>query len=395
MQTQVTIKATGETLTFSNGREACEELARRQIITYLPEKYNPDMMLNKPQREGHITVIRGEAQGPQAQGPEPRPQAQGPQEATQEAATPEAQPQPEKPQPQPEKPQVAAPTSNEAAALQAIRDLLGAPSVNIEQVREIVREEVAKQEPRKLEIKINELPPVTLDELTHPAFTTLLRFAALRIDTFLTGPAGTGKTTAARHVAAALNLPFYYTGVAAQTPITEFMGYMNAHGHYVETDFLKAYRDGGVFLIDEIDAINSNTLVKLNGLLDADLGGFPCGMVQKHPDFICIAAGNTIGRGANQTFIGRAALDGASLDRFAMLEWDVNDKLEMSLSAELKMEAEKLRAKAEAKGMKVVISTRIMVKGRKMLANGFTVPETLNYLLFNKLTQVEREALQS
>lgn len=383
MQTQVTIKATGETLTFSNGREACEELARRQIIAYLPEKYNPDMMLNKPQREGHITVVRGEAQGPQAQGP---------QEATQEA---QPQAQPEKPKPQPAQPQAAAPTSNEAAALQAIRDLLGAPSINIEQVREIVREEVAKQEPRKLEIKINELPPVTLDELTHPAFTTLLRFAALRIDTFLTGPAGTGKTTAARHVAAALNLPFYYTGVAAQTPITEFMGYMNAHGQYVETDFLKAYRDGGVFLIDEIDAINSNTLVKLNGLLDADIGGFPCGMVQKHPDFICIAAGNTIGKGASQMYIGRAALDGASLDRFAMLEWDVNSKLEQALSPELFPEVTKLRAKAEAKGLRVVISTRIFVKGRVLLANGFSISETLNVLLFNKLTQVEREALQS
>jgi MoxR-like ATPase len=358
MTTEILIHATGEKLTFNNGREACEELAKKGIIAYLPERYNPDMLLNKPQREKIISVTRGE----------------GKEETPQEVQ------------------EIKKETSKEAAALEALKTLIGG-GVDLEQVRKIVKEEVAKQEPKRIEVIIQDLPPIQGNELDHPEYITLLRFAALRINTFLSGPAGTGKTTAARQVAEALNLPFYYKGMSQQMSTTEIFGYMNGHGNYVETDFYKAYKDGGVFLVDEIDAINSNTLVSLNGLLDAPLGAFPCGMIPKHKDFICISSANTIGRGANLQYVGRAALDASSMDRFKVIFWDYNKKLENAISPELSKKADELRERAEKQGMKIVISTRFVKDGSIMLSGGFSLEEVVKYQLSNKLTQQEREAL--
>jgi hypothetical protein len=43
---------------------------------------------------------------------------------------------------------------------------------------------------------------------------------------------------------------------------------------------------------------------------------FACGMVEKHENFHCITAANTCGNGATLEFIGRNAIDGATMNRF-------------------------------------------------------------------------------
>lgn len=68
----------------------------------------------------------------------------------------------------------------------------------------------------------------------------------------MVGPAGSGKTTIASQVAQALGLDFYCYGAISQA--FEFLGYYDANGKYVETDFYRAFKHGGLVLMDEMDA---------------------------------------------------------------------------------------------------------------------------------------------
>jgi len=100
--------------------------------------------------------------------------------------------------------------------------------------------------------------------LQHKQFPTLLKLCQLRnadgfqYPVWLPGPAGSGKTTAARNVAKALELPFLFTGAVDQP--YSLLGFRDAGGNYARTSFREAFENGGVFLWDEVDASNPNAL---------------------------------------------------------------------------------------------------------------------------------------
>ena len=87
-------------------------------------------------------------------------------------------------------------------------------------------------------------------------------------------------------------------------------------------------------LCDEIDAGNANVLATLNALHSQPIAAFPDGMIPHHDDFMFIAAGNTTGAGADMRFVGRNALDGATLDRLVFVFWEIDEDLEVFVAGE-------------------------------------------------------------
>jgi midasin (ATPase involved in ribosome maturation) len=85
-----------------------------------------------------------------------------------------------------------------------------------------------------------------------------------------------------------------------------------------------------------MDASIPETLVILNAAIANRYFDFPIGKVDAHPDFRIIAAGNTLGTGADNNYTGRYCLDRASLDRFALVHIDYSPKIEMSMAADNK-----------------------------------------------------------
>lgn len=146
----------------------------------------------------------------------------------------------------------------------------------------------------------------------------------------LVGPAGSGKTIIAEMLAIELGLSYYFTGpVQSEYKLT---GYRDAKGQYQYTAFRQAYQHGGVFLFDEFDACSSQAMVAFNTALSNKRCDFPDGVVEQASDFICIAAANTPGTGATLNYSGRERLDGATLDRFSVLEIEYDENLERALS---------------------------------------------------------------
>jgi len=234
----------------------------------------------------------------------------------------------------------------------------------------------------------------TIDGDKHEHFDLVAELVSIREDVYLWGEAGSGKSTAARQIAKLFNLPFYYLALQSQMTESRIMGYMMGE-HYVETDFYRAYKNGGVFLLDELDLGNGNMLGSLNGALANGDASFPCGKIERHPDFICIATGNTSGIGATVAFNDRKALDGAVRDRFIYVQWDTDKTLELQIAAAYFEHSDKwakwiqnVREFAKNAFPKMVVTQRATVKGCKLLAMKHPVERVAEMLVFKGYDRV-------
>lgn len=170
-----------------------------------------------------------------------------------------------------------------------------------------------------------------MQSVLDPNFENILHLVAAHENVYLYGPAGSGKNTIAEQIAEALGVEFFYQN----TLVTKFdiSGYKNAQGEYEETPFYKAWKNGGLFFADELDNSTAEAIIALNAALANGYYTFPNGSekVAKHPDFYCIAAGNTNGQGATEEYCGRYQMDESSRDRFALIEIDYNKEVEESI----------------------------------------------------------------
>jgi cobaltochelatase CobS len=232
-----------------------------------------------------------------------------------------------------------------AAALAALMATLtpAAATVDAETVRVIVAEAMAAELDAKLTEAVKHLAPqvtrVTLDGITlrdiegrqHAVVPEVVALLAAGMNAFVYGPAGSGKTTAARHAAAILGVEFTTISGTPDMGRHDLLGYMDMRGQYVSTPFRDAYETGKAFLFDEVDNASSEVLAGLNEALANGHCTFPDARVTRHPNFYAIAGGNTAGTGPTSSFAGRVALDKATLDRFERLwmpydlavEWDM------------------------------------------------------------------------
>lgn len=207
------------------------------------------------------------------------------------------------------------------------------------------------------------------DEVTHEKFGQIMQFVANDEPVFLTGPAGSGKNVLCQQVAKALGLDFYFSNAVPQE--YKITGFTDAMGVFHESQFYKAFKYGGLFMLDEMDASIPEALVILNAAIANRYFDFPApiGFVEAHPNFRVVAAGNTFGLGANYEYVGRNQLDMASLDRFAVVKIDYDKNIEMNVAkgnAELVDFAEDVRKAAQKSGIRFLVSYRAIGRIAKL-----------------------------
>ena len=85
-----------------------------------------------------------------------------------------------------------------------------------------------------------------------------------------------------KQVAKALGLDFYFTNAVTQE--YKITGFTDANGRYQETQFYKAFKNGGLFMLDEMDASIPEVLVILNAAIANGYFDFPApiGFVEAH-----------------------------------------------------------------------------------------------------------------
>ena len=205
-----------------------------------------------------------------------------------------------------------------------------------------------------------------IDEVTHEEFETVLNFVMMDEPVMLIGPAGTGKNVICKQIAKTLGLDFYFSNAVTQE--YKLTGFIDANGTFQETEFYKAFKNGGVFMLDEIDASIPEVLVILNAAIANRYFDFPNGKIEAHENFRVVAAGNTFGHGASYQYVGRNQLDGASLDRFAQVEINYSPKIEEALTSDTELInfIRKFRKACDDNGNNHIVSYRTITRLDKM-----------------------------
>lgn len=221
----------------------------------------------------------------------------------------------------------------------------------------------------------------------HEKYQQILRQTQLDEPIMLIGPAGSGKNVAVAQVAESLGLKMYYTNNASNE--FKLTGFIDAGGNYRDTEFYKAFKNGGLFFLDEIDNSDPSALIVINSALANGYMAFPHETIDRHPDFHIIAAANTWGKGADLQYVGRNALDAATLDRFDNIFFDYDRKLEECLypSQEVLSFMWSFRDAVLKAKIPHVVSTRGIGKVYKKDINGLPVQDILTSNVIKNLSQ--------
>lgn len=291
---------------------------------------------------------------------------------------------------------------------QLLTKLTSNPGVDKGEVNKLIHEYVVNErfEERIKEVEanvksLNWAPPTqiqiikrddaqTLDiGLHHYILSDVITTLSQGLHVYLVGPAGSGKTTMASQAAKALGKKFYFTG--AINSEYKLLSFRDGNGNYHRTPFREAFEHGGVFLFDEIDASSANALMAFNAALANGHMDFPDGIVERHPDFICIAAANTYGNGADRIYIGRNQLDGSTLDRFPVIEMGYDEKLERALvGTDPKAVAwvefvQRTRKAVDTLKLRYVVSPRASLQGSKLLLAGMDTDKVAKMVLYRSM----------
>lgn len=278
-----------------------------------------------------------------------------------------------------------------------IQDLLNeavidkAKDIAVEDFEERLKENLDKFIQNKYGVLPKQIEVVkdgTKKELTgifHKEFENICNIVNSDIPLMLVGSAGAGKNFTLEQVAEALDLDFYFSNAVNQE--YKLTGFIDANGKYHETQFYQAFTKGGMFFLDEIDASCPECLVILNSAIANRYFDFPTGRVKAHENFRVVCAGNTYGTGADMVYVGRNVLDGATLDRFVVLQFDYDDQVEKQLAYDdnLYHFIKALRDAINKANLRYIVSMRALINATKLLKIGVSKDDILKTTIIKNM----------
>lgn len=215
--------------------------------------------------------------------------------------------------------------------------------------------------------------------IKHARYAEIKMCLECNIPVYLAGPAGSGKNYTVEQICDELGWGFYFSNSVQQE--YKLTGFIDAGGEYHDTEFYKACTDEQpcVFFLDEMDASIPEVLVLLNAAIANGYFEFPTGRVGLE-NVHFVAAGNTVGSGADEQYTGRMVLDQATLDRFAIIGFDYDTNVELHIAnnnATLVGFIHELRADAEMKGIRATFSYRCIAMVTKLEAAGMPLEKVI------------------
>lgn len=274
---------------------------------------------------------------------------------------------------------------------------------NIGKISDKIKVEMENHGVIGIEVEEEEQQPevveITDGPVKHEKYSQIKTCLECGIPVYLAGPAGSGKNHTVEQIAKENGWKFFFSNSVQQE--YKLTGFIDAGGEYHETEFYKACSsdDECIFFLDEMDASIPEVLVLLNAAIANGYFEFPIGRVDFDLDKIhFVAAGNTVGSGADELYTGRMVLDQATLDRFAIIEFDYDKNIEMAITKgnrELVEFIRELRSKANQTGIRATFSYRCMTMVTKLEKSGMKLEEILKITVFKGMDKDTMNTLRS
>jgi len=240
--------------------------------------------------------------------------------------------------------------------------------------------------------------------MTELKWKYLIRSAVRAKNIMMTGPAGCGKTMAAKSLVKALDRPdFYFNLGATQDPRATLIGntqFDSKNGTYFsESSFIKAIKTpNAVILLDELSRAHPDAWNILMTVLDGGQRYIRLDEAEGSP-IVNVAEGVTFIATANigNEYTSTRVIDRAILDRFVTIEMDVlNDEQEFGLlkfmfpevnEDDLKAVAEiahhtRTQSMSDSGKVTAMVSTRASVEMAGLLYDGFDLFESAEISIF-------------
>jgi len=247
------------------------------------------------------------------------------------------------------------------------------------------------------------LKPIEL-VMTDLKWKYLVRSAVRAKNIMMTGPAGCGKTMAAKSLVKALDRPdFYFNLGATQDPRATLIGntqFDSKNGTYFsESSFVKALKTpNAVILLDELSRAHPDAWNILMTVLDQGQRYIRLDEAEGSP-IVNVAEGVTFIATANigNEYTSTRVIDRAILDRFVTIEMDVlNDEQEFGLlkfmfpevnEEDLKAVAEishhtRTQSMSDSGKVTAMVSTRASVEMAGLIYDGFDLFESAEISIF-------------
>lgn len=220
--------------------------------------------------------------------------------------------------------------------------------------------------------------------LVHKNYEAAEFYLADGYSVYLNGPAGSGKTVAVTQLADAFSTELCIISCHGEMTVYDLIGFTDATGTYKATEFYKAWRDGKIILLDEVDKAPGEVNVLLNAGLAQGTITFPIGTLKKQPSTKLVFTGNTKMSGADAIYSAGQRQDGSFSNRMVTVDWPFDETLERTLA---ETEAEKhggtkpmggraydkiikIRKAIEELGMNYVVGQRQSMMTSKAIARG-------------------------
>jgi MoxR-like ATPase len=240
--------------------------------------------------------------------------------------------------------------------------------------------------------------------MTDLKWKYLIRSAVRAKNIMMTGPAGCGKTMAAKSLVKALDRPdFYFNLGATQDPRATLIGntqFDSKNGTYFsESSFIKAIKTpNAVILLDELSRAHPDAWNILMTVLDGGQRYIRLDEAEGSP-IVNVAEGVTFIATANigNEYTSTRVIDRAILDRFVTIEMDVlNDEQEFGLlkfmfpevnEEDLKAVAEiahhtRSQSMSDSGKVTAMVSTRASVEMAGLIYDGFDLFESAEISIF-------------
>jgi MoxR-like ATPase len=250
-------------------------------------------------------------------------------------------------------------------------------------------------------IVLEDREPRALEGIQHSAFPEILAIVGAGCrNLWVTGPAGTGKSTIAAQVADALDHEFLSFSAGPADMPSRLIGFRDGNGTYHSTPIRKAVEQGErpkLLLIDEGDNMNAACFTTLNALLAGGAMEFPDGTCLTRPSNLTVMVGaNTWGTGPDREYVGRSQIDAATLNRFPVklpvgydprlddavaMQWCRSDE-QVALLKSWVAYCQRVRATTQELHIKVIISPRNIGDGAALLAAGFSPERVAELVMF-------------